>query len=207
MKTWRDLNPQWGFMFWDENALNHHFPHGLRNQKQFDDMLELPGKCDIARYEILNKFGGFFIDADSICINKLDDFFLKNDCFSCYENEIAKGNLVSVGYLGSTKENKLMELLIEGIGVKDIKTILSPPKWSTEKMAWRMVGSGFLTTMIIRHRYTNISVYPSYYFIPEHYNGLKYTGPAKSYGKQFWGSTPESPFYGYDLEKIRSTFS
>lgn len=205
MNTWKHMNPDWDHMFWDERTLARHFPNGLQNQKQFDEMQELCGKCDIARYEILNKFGGFFIDADSICINKIDDFMLNNDSFSCYENEFERGNLVAVGYLGSTKDNSLMRLLIDGIGLKSIKLLVDMPRrspWETEHMAWKIVGSDFLTKIIFKNKYTDISIYPSYFFIPDHYSGITYKGPAKSYGKQFWGSTIDSPFYGYDLSKI-----
>src|SRR3989337_1458592 len=87
MDTWKRLNPEWDYIFWDEKTLGHHFNNGLQNQKQYDEMEELCGKCDIARVEILNAFGGFFIDADSVCLHPLDDYLLVNDSFSCYENE------------------------------------------------------------------------------------------------------------------------
>ena len=90
METWRKMNPGWDYTFWDENRLKTLFPNGLRNQQQYDDMEELCGKCDIARLEILNNYGGFFIDADSICIAPLDDFLLINDSFTCYENEFER---------------------------------------------------------------------------------------------------------------------
>lgn len=205
MNTWKNKHPDWDYMFWDENSLRQYFPSGLKNQKQYDEMQELCGKCDIARYEILNKFGGFFIDADSICTNKIDDFMLMNDSFSCYENEFVRGNLVAVGYLASTKNNGLMNLLMDGIGLKNIKQLLATPNpspWDTQQMAWQIVGSGFLTTTIFNNKYNLISIYPSHYFVPEHYSGMKYNGPAKSYSKQFWGSTIGSQFYGYDINKI-----
>jgi mannosyltransferase OCH1-like enzyme len=205
MNTWKRFNPDWDYVYWDEKALHHYFPSGLRNQKQFEEMEELCGKCDIARVEILNAYGGFFIDADSICLRPLDDAMLINDSFSCYENEFVRGNLVATGYLASTKNNDLMQLLIEGIGRKNIPQMLDVPNrspWDTAHQAWQMTGSGFLTSTIFKNRYTAISIYPSYYFIPEHYSGIKYRGLAKSYGKQLWGSTLGSSFYGYDLSKI-----
>src|SRR5258706_3735512 len=206
MKTWKDLNPDWEYKFWNEKMISSHFPRGLQNQRQFDEMQELCGKCDIARYEILNKFGGFFIDADSIGTSKLDDFVLTNDSFSCYENEVERGNLVAIGYLASSKENDLMKLLIKGIGTMNIKKIIKTPEpnpWEPQHLAWQLVGSAYLSKTIVKFKYTNISIYPSYYFIPEHYTGTKYTGPAKSYGRQFWGSTKGSLFKDYDLTKLK----
>jgi mannosyltransferase OCH1-like enzyme len=205
METWKRLNPEWDYFFWDEKKLNHHFRGGLQNQKQYDEMEELCGKCDIARVEILNAFGGFFIDADSVCLHPLDDYLRINDSFSCYENEFERGNLVACGYLASTQNNDLMKLLIEGISRLNVKQILDVPNrspWDSAHRAWQLTGSGFLTTTILKNKYTPISIYPSYYFIPEHYSGLRYKGLGKSYGSQLWGSTVGSSFYGYDLSKI-----
>jgi mannosyltransferase OCH1-like enzyme len=205
MDTWKRLNPEWDYIFWDEKALEHHFKNGLQNQKQYDEMEELCGKCDIARVEILNAFGGFFIDADSVCLHPLDDYLVVNDSFSCYENEFERGNLVACGYLASTKDNDLIKLLIEGIGRVNVKQLLDVPNrspWDNDHRAWQMTGSGLLTSTIFKNKYTPISIYPSYFFIPEHYSGVKYKGLGKSYSNQLWGSTVGSSFYGYNLNKI-----
>ena len=200
MKTWRDFHPEWKSMFWNEKTLAEHFPGGLQNQRQFDDIRELSAKADIARFEILYKFGGLSIDADSRCINKLDDYLLINDSFSCYENEIERGNLIACGNLGATPKNALMKMLIEGIGKMNIKKIMSLPEpdpWNPKYLGWRLVGPEYLTKTVVEKGYTAISIYPSYFFNPEHYTGTRYTGPAKSYGIHLWGSTHGSEFEGY----------
>lgn len=197
INTWKIHHPDWTHILWTEKVLKKHFPKGLVNQKQYDIMPELNGKCDIARYEILKKFGGFFVDADAVCINPLDDFFLLNDSFSCYENEFARGHLVAAGYLAATKNNELMELLIKQLHLLDKEDLLLG-----NHTAWRTVGPLFLTEVIKKYSYTSISVYPSYFFIPKHYTGIQYTGPAKIYARQHWGSTPGSPFQGYNFDQL-----
>jgi hypothetical protein len=42
---------------------------GLVNKSQYDAMHALSGKANIAKYEILFRFGGAYIDADSVVIN------------------------------------------------------------------------------------------------------------------------------------------
>ena len=60
MDTWTKKNGSWDHMLWnDENIFQ------LINQNQFDAYRELPGKADILRYEILHRYGGLFVDADS----------------------------------------------------------------------------------------------------------------------------------------------
>lgn len=210
MHSWRKMNPTWDYMFWDEAALRTQFPNGLRNQQQYDHMEELCGKCDIARTEILDNLGGFFIDADSICLSPLDDFLLVNDSFTCYENEFERGNLLACGYLASTPDNDLMKLLIEAISRTDIKQVLEVADRSpfdSSHRAWQLTGSGLLTSTVFRNKYTAITIYPSYYFIPSHYSGRRYTGPAKAYCDQLWGSTAGSDCYGYDSKKIEAALA
>ena len=200
MDTWKKMNPGWEYMFWNEQSLTEAFPEGLRNQRQFDAMPEWCGKCDIARVEVLNRFGGFFIDADTICLNPLDDFLLENDSFSCYENEFARGQLVACGYLATSSQNFLMELMIEQIGRLDIAAIKSKElasHWDISQQAWQLTGNALLTKTIFRNRYTPITIYPSHYFIPEHYSGVKYKGTGKSYCTQLWASTAGSKYYNY----------
>ncbi len=194
MQSWRSHHPLWTYMLWTESSLQEHFPNGLQNQNQFDEMSEWNGKCDIARYEILCKFGGFFVDADSVCLRALDDYLLSNDSFSCYENELERRSLVAAGYLGCTKSNQLMKHLIQEISVLKGRT-LHP----VDNSAWKTVGPGLLTMVIHKYKYQNIAIYPSFYFIPVHYTNLKpYTGPFEPYADQYWGSCPQSDKFNYE---------
>ena len=68
--TWKNKHPDWIHMLWDEKTIRDEFPNGLFNQSEFDGINEWCGKADVLRYEILYYFGGIFIDADSICLNK-----------------------------------------------------------------------------------------------------------------------------------------
>ena len=189
IETWKKAHPKWKHILWTDETLHKHFPDGLHNQAHYDYMPELNGKCDIARWEILEKFGGFFLDADAVCTASLDHYLLQNDSFACYENELVRPNLIAAGYIGACKNNSLMKILVHELHAKPISSV-----WQGGKSAWKTVGPVFLTETVHKYRYTNITVYPSFYFIPKHYTGIEYTGPAKSYAKQLWGSTPGSGY-------------
>lgn len=192
IQTWKDAHPTWEHVLWDESRLKSEFPKGLYNQEHYNYMPEWNGKCDIARWEILERFGGFFLDADAVCVNPLDEWLLQNDSFSCYENEIVRPGLIAAGYIGATKNNTLIKILVNELHAKTPSSV-----WEGGKSAWKTVGPVFLTETVHKFKYSNISVYPSYYFIPRHYSGIEYTGPAKVYARQLWGSTPGSGYeYG-----------
>lgn len=190
MYSWKKSNPAWKYILWNEEKLSQHFPNGLLNQEQYENMPELNGKCDIAKYEILHKFGGVFFDADSICLRPLDDELLDNDSFSCYENESLRGGLIASGFLGTTKKNDLMNELSKRIHKLNVKK----KWWESKTSAWKKVGPRFFTSVVNDLNYTDLKIYPSYYFIPKHYTGKQYTGPFKPYCDHLWGSTPKSGY-------------
>jgi len=183
IQTWKDKNPGWKHIFWDETLLSKKYPNGFINQRHIDDHETYNGKCDIMRYEILNDYGGFFIDADSICLNSLDDHFLAHDSFSCYESESLRGDLIATGYMGCVQHCKLMECCISVLSnINDVSFA------GTQKPSWVTVGPKFFTAVVSMFNYP-IKVYPSYTFIPTHFTGLKYNGNEKVYADQKWGST------------------
>jgi SAM-dependent methyltransferase len=51
------------------------------------------------------------------------------------------------------------------------------------------VGPRYVTEMIHQCRYTRIAIYPSFFFVPRHYRGIGYTGPARGYATHWWEST------------------
>jgi len=180
MKTWKEMNPTWEYKVWTEENMPK-----LQCQEQFDAMDELAGKADILRYEILFNEGGFYIDADSKALEPLDDFLLDNDSFCCWENEYTRTGLMANGYLGATKDNRLMAFLIQTISKVPVSMVQSFPKGS----AWQTVGPTLLTKVVQHHVYTSLRIYPSWYFIPQHYTGTDYEGKDKVYGEQYYMST------------------
>ncbi len=180
METWKEKNPTWDYRFWSEENMPK-----LRNQAQFDAMNELAGKADILRYELLYDHGGFFIDADSVCVNPLDDFFTENKAFCCWENEQIREGLMSNGYFATEKNSPLAERLIARIGTYPVEEVAKLPNLT----AWQVVGPVLLTETVRSMPECGMNVYPSHYFIPRHYTGLQYEGNDKIYAEQYWGST------------------
>jgi mannosyltransferase OCH1-like enzyme len=183
--TWREKHPPnegWVHFLWGNEDI---LKFKIQNLHHFNAIEEWAGKADIWRYEILMRHGGFFADADSICLKKLDDFLFENESFACFENEIARPNLVANGYIGATENHALMRDLV----VKLTKTPSVSQK-ETGRMAWQNTGPLFFTQTIVEQQHP-IAIYPSHIFIPEHYSGKKYEGPGPVYCQQLWGSTIE----------------
>lgn len=179
MRTWREMNPTFQYELWD-NARCETFD--FVNAKKIEESPEFAGKADIMRYEILERFGGIFIDADAECIRPLDAELLQHENFACYENEAARPGLIANGYLGATPNSELMQLLIDGLENRDVRTL----------RAWLTTGPMYLTQMNMIYP-GSLHVFPSHYFIPQHYSGMEYRGDGPIYAKQYWGSTVGYP--------------
>ncbi len=179
IETWRQMNPDWSVRVWGNR---HLLSENWQNVVHIREMMtrELNGVADIMRWEILERHGGFAVDADSVCIRPLENWLFEPDIFACWENEIESPGLVASGYVYSHPGSALIRQVISDI--RDLPDMRGG-------RAWQLVGPQRLTDTMRKIRYTGITLYPSHYFIPEHYTGLKYSGVGPVFAKQLWGST------------------
>lgn len=200
MKTWKEKHEAEGFeyIFWNEMELKN---RGFKSQVQnrINEIHELAGKTDILRWEILYEYGGIFVDADCFCIEPFTDLVDKYKAFVGYENELIRSAgwagkgfedalaqthpLIAVGTMAFPPKHELPRLAIEYIknNTVDVTKCL--------KRAWLMTGPGLLTRLYFSKKWEDISILPSYYFLPIHYEGVSYDGHGKVYAHQEWGST------------------
>jgi predicted SAM-dependent methyltransferase len=190
METWLQQHSDWQYMLWMNelwmNEIDSSFvgerafkPRTWINQAQIDAMPEWNGKADIMRYEILKTYGGIVIDADSECVRPLDDRFLEDTAFACWENESIRFGLIATGYVGSVPNNPLIDACIKRIASVPLKG-----------RAWECVGPKMFTEVA---RTFPLRVHPARTFIPTHHTGTEAPGSYPIYAKQYWGST-----HGYD---------
>ena len=179
MDTWRDKHPDFEYIRWSESEL---VKRGFVSEcaEQIDAMPEINGKADIYRWEILHKYGGIFVDADSVCVEPFDETFLARTAFAGFENETIRKGLVATGTMGFVPGYPLCRTAID-------QTRGSPIDIS--RRAWYTVGPGLLTRLLGAGKYRDFTVYPSFYFIPVHFTGMTYIGHKRVYAHQIWGNT------------------
>ncbi len=76
INTWKNKNPEWEFIFWDDNKLND---FEMINKDLYNKLNNFGAKSDVARLEILYQIGGFYLDTDFECLKKIDESLLFND--------------------------------------------------------------------------------------------------------------------------------
>lgn len=185
MNTWKDMNPDFEYIRWDEEEF---VKRGMvfECQSKIDEMEEYCGKTDIMRWEILYKYGGIYVDADSFCVQPLDDTLCAQS-FAGWENEETRPGLIAVGTMGFHPHHEIPRSAIEFIQCHEVSYA------KTGKMAWQNTGPVLLTN-IYNHLPNKhiLKIVPSYTFLPHHFTGKHYSGHGKIYAYQEWGSTHQS---------------
>jgi mannosyltransferase OCH1-like enzyme len=178
--TWQNKNLGWEIKVWGNADLSGQAWRNAHHMETFAKRQEWCGVADLMRYEILYEHGGFAIDADCVCLQPLPSWLLEASEFCCYENEIDRPGLLANGYLAAGKGSAFIGQIIEDIHAD---------KLTDDLMAWQFSGPARLTEVWERFKYPNLTIYPSHYFVPEHFAGQRYTGAGHVFARQFWGST------------------
>ena len=190
--SWKKKNPNFKHILWTEEKIRK---MGLVNMSLFDDYKNLKKKdgrimyhamADVARTEILYKYGGVFLDADMECIESIEGAgFLDWDFFSVYEqdriNPTTNKNLIACGVIGATKEHPILKEYVKRVG-KSIAQIDD---------AWKNTGPLVLTNIVEELGYQN-KILPAFTFLPYHHTGTVNT-PVKGYtqyAEHHWYSSP-----------------
>lgn len=80
MGTWKEKNPGFEYMFWDEEAISRlieqDYAWFYETWKGFPHMVQ---RVDTGRYAILHRYGGIAADMDSYCLNSVEPLMSKFD--------------------------------------------------------------------------------------------------------------------------------
>ena len=187
MDTWRDKNPEFRYIRWNEQEIQKN-SHIFSCQNRVNEIEELCGKADIIRLEILYHYGGIYIDADSICIEPIDDILMNTNCFASWEQENIRSGLISNGTMGFPPKHPLVKKAIDWIKTNPVSNR------ETGKRAWLTVGPTLLTNTYNSNEQfkKEMTIFPSFTFLPIHCSGLEYRGHGKIYAFQEWGSTKQN---------------
>ena len=111
--TWLAQNPGWKYKLWMEEDI---IALKLVNKKQYEKAKNYGERSDIARYEILYRFGGLYIDTDFECLRSFDLF---HDCFDFYAG-LGFGHQFELynGLIGSVAGHPILKCAIDRISAQ-----------------------------------------------------------------------------------------
>lgn len=193
MDTVRDFCAEFGYehRIWSEDTINTLEPP-LANRAQYDSVPQLCGKVDIARYGILHRFGGVYLDADTVVVNPAGFHALIagfNADFGCgiEPNTTHLANGVMLAPANST-------FLAECIRVVPLRNL--------RDVAWKATGPRLITDVheANKSRFA-VVIYPPHVFYPRAWHGIYTTDLHKSMVFE-----PENLLfqYGYSTNNLAS---
>ncbi len=110
--SWKKHHPDWTYILWDDamiEALN------LENKEQYALSNNWGQKADIARYEILYRFGGMYVDIDFECLKPFDQF---HHCYDYYTGVGYSGRFaVFNGLIGSVPGHPILRACIDTLDI------------------------------------------------------------------------------------------
>jgi FkbM family methyltransferase len=103
-ESWLRHHPGWEVTLWRDTDLTW-----LRNKMLFDRASSNAQKADIARYEILNRYGGIYVDADMECLKPIDTLCADLEFFAGRE----PSGSTAIGLIGARPEHPLLREIID----------------------------------------------------------------------------------------------
>lgn len=190
--TWRRQHPDyevriWGNQDWKERD--------WINREHMDRISHLDrgfaGVADLMRWEILLSEGGFALDADSVCLQRLPDWIFDCDLFALWENEYTRPGLVANGYVGSIPGHDVIRSIVSTL--HDIGDITKHFVWRKlrfkKRKVWQTTGPVPFTKALFESEQNNVTILPSHFFLPVHHSGSVYTGGGPIYSCEFFAGT------------------
>lgn len=173
VQTWRDVHPDWAMLVWDEERLDATLDRTLDLFRRADELTEHVGqfRSDVARYELLWRFGGVYVDCDFEAVRPIDplvdnlgDNLGGAAAFAAWELD---GVWVNNAILGAHPQTALLDDVLDGLAANVIAHPDARPNVQT--------GPQYLTPIVRRHA-SSVRLFPSAWFYPYRWDELDRQG-------------------------------
>jgi mannosyltransferase OCH1-like enzyme len=177
--TWRQHNPDWELKLWGNKEVE---AYNWFNKKHLPAAMKqrLSGASNLLRFEILFNEGGFYVDADTVCMRPLAPWLFEHDCFVSWENELARPGLLATTFMAFPPADPYIRRLITDI--HKLERI-------DHDESWKVTGPAHITRVWREMQYSRLSILPSHYFLGDHFEGHTYEGKGPVFARHMWGST------------------
>lgn len=176
---WAELHPDWTLVDWDEHSLPE-----LENQDLFNHAGDIAPdnvgqlRSDIARLELLYRFGGVYLDCDFEPCKPIDRLLDRVTLFAAWESD---GIWINNAIVGAEPQHPFIAHLIEGLPASVAANQGKRPNV--------MSGPQYLTRMK-RALEPQMTIFPQKLFYPYSYHELHRRGEAfpDAYAIHHWAN-------------------
>ena len=181
------------YKLWDDDAVSK---LTMINKTWYDKEPTYNGKSDILRYELLDQFGGVYIDADMAVVrpeglDKLIKGVGNRDCAFGFEVD---NQLICGAVTFAVKGSKFIKKCIEVLPTRDMT-----------QLAWISVGPKLITDLVIKYQtQIPLAVYKSTVFYPLRWHGIQ---DVYLHTKMIFPEDTVMFQYGYSTNNLESKIS
>ncbi len=179
MRTWQQMDPDLTYRLWDDRSVDTFGLRNLETYRRFYEAGMFDGAADVARIEILQRFGGVYADADSIALRPLGDArFMQAGFFAAREPNEDHPDLVSNAFMGAIADHPILTSYVAALA--DVKHL----------RPFRASGPLALTEIVRSHQGADVSILPAWTFFPTSLSGDVQRG-GRPFARHFWSTTAE----------------
>jgi FkbM family methyltransferase len=111
-KRWKELMPNWDFKIWTNSEIEK-LNIDSSYLKLINKCLNGAQKADLLKYYVVNKFGGYYVDADVEPERSLNEINSNGyNIILCHDLEIT-WEYIAVGFFGASTDNPILESAIQ----------------------------------------------------------------------------------------------
>ena len=174
--TWHYFHPEWEFKTWTESEF---LP--LRNQREYELATSHAQRADIARYEILLRHGGLYVDTDFECLRPFDELCAGLHGFVGWEDDEYVGN----GLIAASPDHPLLEEIVSRLPASHAARAGQPTYEQTgPRMVTRVIRTADMAPPMFK-------IFPASYFYPylAHQEYRRYELFPDSYAVHHWAAS------------------
>jgi mannosyltransferase OCH1-like enzyme len=184
--SWEKHFPNWEYKFWGNSDIEG---FNMKNIEAFKSSKSWAQKADIWRYEILERYGGIYIDCDFECLRNFSDKISTLDFFSAYETNkifrIINCSPINIAIIGSIPHHPITKTLIENLP-KHVKA------YASERINIQ-TGPIYFTKVIKKfenlHLTKNVRIFTPIHFYPYYFDEeIPKSYSTETYCVHHWGA-------------------
>ena len=155
-ETWLRHHPDWEIRLWGDNDFGW-----LKNRALFERATSYTQKADIAKYELIERYGRVYLDFDMECLKPITDLCSGVDLFAGWEPDGG----INVAIFGATPNHRFLR-----------EVVATMPAWCLIHGNDRVdiqTGPELLTHVAIRQGWTarrGVTFFPTHFFYPYNWN-------------------------------------
>lgn len=120
-ETWKKFQPNWEYVLWTDDMnrelIKRFFPHFLL---QFDSYDNRTQRENVAKYFVLHKIGGIFIDLDFECLENIEPLLTAADCVFGLEpaehcEQLGRKKIISNAFMACKPQNTFLKVVCDSL--------------------------------------------------------------------------------------------